>query len=392
MINSIKKRILILLNITNSCNMACSYCYYRQEMDCNPGNMNIDTLEIVIQRAAESSFDEIKFIFHGGEPLIRNIDFFKQAISLQKKYLNNKKYINSIQTNGTLLTDDLIDMFIEHKFEIGISLDGPDVAHNYYRKFKDGKGTFKCIEDNINKLQQKGVNIGILSVCSDKTLENINEYYDLIKGFKNIKGFDLIAPELNGAKPILTKGNFSRLLITLFEKWFYDNSCQFNIRFLDAIIIGFIFSKPSVCYFMKNCLIQNQMVSISPQGNVCPCDNNTSINLGSIFEYSLENMLHENPVRKLYGRKENDRVEKCIFCKWYNLCRGGCPSHYDKEKGNIYCEDFKKIFSYIDNVLNDMNIYDKNILTKRKIDSIPNTILRKRIKEIYQNVYNEKIV
>ena len=92
MINSMNKRIVLLLNITNNCNMACSYCYYQQEMDCNPGNMSIDTLEIVMQKAAESSFDEIEFIFHGGEPLIRNINFFKQAIGLQKKYLKNKKW------------------------------------------------------------------------------------------------------------------------------------------------------------------------------------------------------------------------------------------------------------------------------------------------------------
>lgn len=385
MIDSINKRIVLLLNITNNCNMACSYCYYQQEMDHNPGNMSIDTLEIVIKRAAESSFDEIEFIFHGGEPLMRNIDFFEQAMDLQKKYLKNKKYINSIQTNGTLLTDDLVHMFIQHKFEIGISLDGPDIVHNNYRRFKDGKDTFRCIEENINILQEKEVNIGILSVCSDKTLENINEYYDLFKGFKNIKGVDLIAPETYGGEIILTQGNFSRLLISLFEKWFYDTSCQFNIRFLDSIIVGFIFSKPSMCYFMKNCLVQNQMLSISPKGDACPCDNHTEIGLGNISEYSLEYMLYENPIRKLYGRKEDDRVEKCIFCRWYSLCRGGCPSHYDKEKGNIYCEDFKKIFSHISKALNAMNIYDKQTLTEENIDNIPNMILRKRIKDIYQN-------
>lgn len=277
----------------------------------------------------------------------------------------------------------MINFIINHNIKLGISLDGPENVHNFYRKFKDGKGTFACIVDNINRLQQKKIDVGILSVCSDKTLENVNEYYELFKRFKNIKGLDLIAPEIHRTETILTQGNFSRLLIALFDKWFHDTSCQFNIRILDSIIKSFISSTPLTCNFMKNCILQNPMLSISPQGYASPCDNNTEINLGNVFEHSVEYMLFENPIKKLYGKKENDRVEKCIFCEWYNYCHGGCPSLSDGEKGNVYCEDLKKIFSHISNELHEIGIYKNKILTIENIDSIPNDVLKKGLKEIY---------
>ncbi|QUI23084.1 radical SAM protein [Vallitalea pronyensis] len=390
--NSNKKRIVILLNITNNCNMACSYCYYQHEMDSHPGNMPIDTLEAIIKGLAESPFEEIEFIFHGGEPLIRQETFYEQSISLQETYLHNKTCFNYIQTNGTLLTDELLDMIVKHGFEVGISFDGPEHIHDHYRKFKNGKGSYKCIVENIHKLQQKKVDIGILSVCSDKTLEDIDGYYELFKGLTHIKGIDIIAPELNETSIILQQGNYARLVIALFDKWFYDTLCDFNIRTLDTIIKGFVFSTPFICYFMKNCIVQNPMLSISPKGYASPCDNNTDINLGSIFEHSLEYMLFENPVRKRYGRKESDRVEKCIFCEWYDDCHGGCPTLSNEKKGYLYCEDMKKIFSHISHVLQDMHLYKSKVLVRKNIDLIPNKVLRTSIIKVYENLNLDNVI
>ena len=131
------------------CNLRCSYCYYLNKSDiCSPDNktvMDDDILEqYIMQHFSISSSDVVLFTWHGGEPLLAGIDFYQKALFFQKKYLpNGKSFLNGIQTNGTLITKEWCDFFIENKFIVGISIDGPEVFHNKMRHSENRSGSFK---------------------------------------------------------------------------------------------------------------------------------------------------------------------------------------------------------------------------------------------------------
>lgn len=380
------KEVKLILNISNNCNMQCKYCYYQSEMNCNPGEMDEEILETIIKRVAESSFEKAEFIWHGGEPLTRGIDFFRNLLLLQKKHLPGIKFLNTVQTNGTLFTKEFIQLFKEHNFSIGISLDGIKDIHDEYRIYKNGKGTFHDIIKNIKVMEEAGIKYGILSVCSDKTLEYIDEYYRFFKSLKGLKGFDILIPQYSEKSQTVSPNNLSKILINLFDKWFYDKESFFEICILSSIVSKILFKLPLSCSFNENCIENSPLVSISPDGTVSPCDNLTYMDLGNIKVRSLDALIFESPTRKMYSKKEQDRLNTCLFCEWYNDCKGGCPLMTDKEGKNVYCQEYKNIFAHTKGIMEKLGILKNDSLNSSSLKNIPNPYLREKMNNIVQTI------
>jgi uncharacterized protein len=116
------------------CNLRCRYCYYLEKQALYPSEealiMNDDILEKYIIQHIEATTEEIVFFsWHGGEPLLAGIDFFRKVVSLQKKHKPSEvKIVNGVQTNGTLIDNKWAWFFAENNFIVGISIDGPGDA------------------------------------------------------------------------------------------------------------------------------------------------------------------------------------------------------------------------------------------------------------------------
>ncbi len=95
-----------------ACNLGCKYCYYLEKPSVlayqEPSQMMSDELlELFIRQYIEAqTMPEVSFPWHGGEPLLRPISFYEKALSLQLRYAGGRVVSNSIQTNGTLFTDE----------------------------------------------------------------------------------------------------------------------------------------------------------------------------------------------------------------------------------------------------------------------------------------------
>ena len=109
--------------------------------------MTDDVLEKYIkQHISATTEDIINFSWHGGEPLLAGIDFYKKVLHLQSKYKpSGKTILNGIQTNGTLLDEKWCAFFAENNFIIGISIDGPEELHDLNRITKDGNPTWQSL-------------------------------------------------------------------------------------------------------------------------------------------------------------------------------------------------------------------------------------------------------
>ena len=154
----------MILGVTEECNLACRYCVfsdvYSNTRNSSPKKMTIQTakkaLDYYMQLLEEGKkYNPVRdpsLGFYGGEPLL-NFDLIRQSVTYLLETYPDEKISYHITTNGTLLTDEIIDFLIKNRFSISISLDGPENEHDRNRVYANGKGTFKDVIKNIKKIR-----------------------------------------------------------------------------------------------------------------------------------------------------------------------------------------------------------------------------------------------
>ena len=149
------------------CNLDCKYCFFLSKEMLYPGDrfrMSNEMLETYIRQLLEAHpSDEVNVAWQGGEPTLMGLDFFRRAIVHVEKYRKpGQNVLHTIQTNGTLLNDDWCRFFKQHKFLVGLSVDGPKEMHDAYRVNKGGAGTFDQVIRGWEMLRRHEVDVNIL--------------------------------------------------------------------------------------------------------------------------------------------------------------------------------------------------------------------------------------
>lgn len=191
----------IILEITRSCNLCCSYCnaagkYADAAM--RPREMNKDncrqSIDFFCQRSQDS--EEPFISFYGGEPLLR-IDLIRELVEYVKTKYGNDKYNFNITTNGTLLNKEIMSFCILHNIRLMVSLDGPEKINNRYRVYrKDGNssGTFPIIMKNLafiknydNAYYKRNVSISSVLAPPFDDIEETLEFFSRHETFSEIR-------------------------------------------------------------------------------------------------------------------------------------------------------------------------------------------------------------
>ena len=148
----------LTLQVTQQCNLRCEYCsfsgIYENWRTHASQRMSFETAKKAIDFYLErtSSLADIGIAFYGGEPLLE-FELIKKCVEYAKSCVEGKRILFNITTNGTLLTDEVVDFFAENNFALSISLDGSKAEHDVNRKFANGSGSFDIIVDNLNKIR-----------------------------------------------------------------------------------------------------------------------------------------------------------------------------------------------------------------------------------------------
>ncbi len=346
MVNSKKT---VVVKPTNNCNFFCGYCYSPE----GKIKMSEETLKNILTKFPEYyQSSHIKFLWHGGEPLMMGKEFYESIVELQK----GKNVRNSIQTNLSLLDENYVSFFRNNKFGISFSLDGPKEINDLQRYHKSKKGTFDQIMKNVEILKKGGYEPRAIAVISKLHKGKEKETYEFFrdKGI-HFKLHPLVhSGRLNNHPELyLNQDEYTESAIKFFNLWFNDkkNTHKINIEPLFQYIGNLITQTPGDCSTCSNC--QDFSITVTANGDVYPCwrfDENSELLYGNINTHSIEELLN-SPLRKELLRRRAKSLEDCAKCDYLKICNAGCMNHSYLEKDifekDSYCKSIQEVYTHI---------------------------------------------
>lgn len=353
------KSIIFVIKVTHFCNMSCKYCY-NKKIHKSGHTIDINLLERIIiwvgKYCKNSNIQKVEFVWHGGEPLLPGVDFYKLVNKLQNTYLHEIKYENGIQTNGTLITEEFIDFFKNNKYKISISLDGDKVTNDKQRIFCNGSGTFDLIMDNISLLKQEEVSLGISAVVHPQNYKMLISNYLFFK--KHNLSYNIVF-DFNNDYPINYTSDLSRELNAFFDFWCHDYN-PLNIRFFVHILQSLLCGKNNECTFSQYCCMGEELLVIDSSGELYPCSifvGCEKYNYGKFYNISsLEALKKTDSYKNILQLKMNNE-QQCNHCAYFKICFGGCFVRYSKNVSkDYYCEVWKNLFSTAEKIVKQANL------------------------------------
>ncbi len=358
------------------CNIGCTYCYYlEKEILYGKGKQNFMSFELLETFTREyieaQPTPHVMFTWHGGEALLRGIDFFKKALEYQKRYSRGQEIVNTLQTNGILLTDEWCRFFKANNFLIGISLDGPQHCHDQYRLDRRGQGTFDQAMKGVRLLQEHGVEFNVLAVVNNYNAQFPLEVYRFFKsiGAQYIQftpvvermaerqdGLMLLSPK-NREEVSVTPWSvpalaFGQFLTAIFDEWIKADVGRYFVTLFDATLAGYMNMAPGSCIWSKTC---GHAGAMEFNGDVYSCDHYVfpEYKLGNLNTSSLVSMML-SPEQMRFGQAKYTALPRqCKACPFLTQCYGECPKNRiiktaDGEDGlNYLCTGLKHYFGHV---------------------------------------------
>ncbi len=349
--------------IGSICNLDCHYCYYLDKKNLYPKGesfrMPDDILEkYIVQHIDASPEKEIRFSWHGGEPTVLGLDYFRKIVALQRKHKPpSQSIINGIQTNGILLDDEWCSFLAKEGFAVGLSLDGPQETHDKYRVTKDKKPTFEQTMQGYKLLQKHRVHCEILCVVNAHNVQHPTEVY---RFFKEINAPYLTFLPLVNQQPD-AEGRVSHLslpakawggfLCTIFDEWKDQDIGRLKVQIFEEAARTAFDQEHSLCIFRPTC---GDVPVVEHNGDFYSCDHfvDTEHCLGNIKETSLVELLESQAQRAFGDAKLENLPRYCQECEVRPMCNGECPKNRflktpDGETGlNYLCEGYKSFFTH----------------------------------------------
>ena len=360
------------------CNLACRYCYYL-EKGAYYGHasgqhfMSDATLERYIREYIQAQTSpEVCFTWHGGEPLLRPLEFYRKAMRLQALYADGRQITNCLQTNGLLLTPDWCRFLHDEGWLVGLSIDGTQAMHDAYRLSRNGSPSWEKVMRVVELLDRYHVEWNAMATVHQGNADHPLEFYAFFRntlGCRFLQFTPVVERERVGVSdgPRLAQvgdeecrlapysvlphqwGNF---LCTVFDEWVRHDVGYTFVQLFDATLAGWMGVQPGVCTYAEEC---GHAAVMEYNGDVYSCDHFVfpRHRLGNIHTHTLPQMLY-GPQQTAFSRLKRDALPRqCRQCPWLKACHGECPRlrflrTADGEPGlNFLCTGYQRYFSHV---------------------------------------------
>jgi len=388
------------------CNLDCHYCFYTEKeylfQPKSTFRMSDETLEQFIKNyIAAQDAEEIPFVWQGGEPALMGLDFYQKVVELQKKYANGKRISNSLQTNGTLLTEEWFPFLADNQFLVGLSLDGPAEIHDTYRVDRGGKPTFHRVLKTLRNLQKYKISYNVLTCVTNESSQYPLEIYHFLKkeGVEFIQFIPIVermadeqaaALGLRHATPssiheegvylapwTVNPEKYGDFLITIFDEWVRQDVGEVTVMNFESSLVAWMGLPATVCIFAETC---GKAAIIEHNGDVYSCDHfmYPDYKLGNVQTQTFKEMIDSIQQSEFGQAKKTSLPKYCQTCEVKFACNGECPKHRflttpDGEPGlNYLCAGYKKYFTHIHRYMKGMVQLLEHGLPASKISDLIN--------------------
>ena len=395
--NPFAKPLYVMLKPAGAhCNLACKYCYYLEKNKLYPTAqrhlMSDEMLEQFTREYIEAqTMNQVLFTWHGGEPLLRSIDFYRKALSLQQKYAGGRRIDNVIQTNGTLLTDEWCEFFAQNHWLVGISIDGPQPDHDHYRLTAAGKPSWKKVMQGIKLLKKHGVEWNAMAVVNAYNANHPLEFYRFFKenGCQFLQFTPIVErltrhedgrtlasladkDEISLSEASVAPEQWGYFLCAIFEEWVRKDVGKIFVEIFDCTLANWMGISPGICAYSKECGHAGVM---EHNGDVYSCDHFVfpEYKLGNIRDHSLIDMLYGEQQQKFSRLKHSSLPRQCKECDMEFACHGECPKNrfmkdkYGDSGLNYLCPGY---YHYYQHVAPYMDYMKQELMSQRPPSNI----------------------
>lgn len=395
--NPFAKPLYVMLKPAGAhCNLACKYCYYLEKNKLYPTTqrhlMSDEMLEQFTREYIEAqTMNQVLFTWHGGEPLLRSIDFYRKALSLQQKYAGGRRIDNVIQTNGTLLTDEWCEFFAQNHWLVGISIDGPQPDHDHYRLTAAGKPSWKKVMQGIKLLKKHGVEWNAMAVVNAYNANHPLEFYRFFKenGCQFLQFTPIVErltrhedgrtlasladkDEISLSEASVAPEQWGYFLCAIFDEWVRKDVGKIFVEIFDCTLANWMGISPGICAYSKECGHAGVM---EHNGDVYSCDHFVfpEYKLGNIRDHSLIDMLYGEQQQEFSRLKHSSLPRQCKECDMEFACHGECPKNrfmkdkYGDSGLNYLCPGY---YHYYQHVAPYMDYMKQELMSQRPPSNI----------------------
>jgi len=330
---------------TLGCPAHCRYCW---SSEAGSPKMSINTVKEVVAWLRDFRKDQVTITFHGGEPLLGGIDFYRQALPLLSEGLSHLKPAFAMQSNLWLLTPELADLFAKYDIPIGTSIDGPEELNDTQR----GEGYYQKTMQGYELAKAHGLQVRFICTFTGKSVkqkEKIFQYF-LDNGF--VMKLHPALPSLRSDNPnqwALEPAAYGELLVFLLDKYL-ENMGKIEIMNINDLCRCVFTRRGSVCTF-ADCM--GNTFAIGPDGSIYPCYRFVGMDewvMGNVRDCPSPETLANSPAGKRMLQFSEFVDTACRDCSHIKYCRGGCPYNAiaatDGEIQGVdpHCVAYKRIF------------------------------------------------
>lgn len=321
-------RTLILEPVGSACNLNCAYCYHEPVRE-SLKVMNDKILEKIVYEASLLG-EDIKFIWHGGEPTLAGMDFFLKALNFQKRHCGMVNVLNLIQTNCTTITKEWAEFLVGNGFRVSTSLDGPEFIHDKFRC-----NSFKAVVKGMEELRKLTKKIGIIITVNQFNVDFPEIIWEeIIKPQIYSQSFEITIASPTEKTSFMPPNEKSlNFLKKMFDLWMQNDDPNIYIRTFMSILRGLKGGKTHLCSLSyRSC---EDFVSINNHGESYMCNRfmgRKDAYLGNIIDSTLKDLLF---FKKDMYREKVFLNEECHGCEWFGVCGGGCPFYKWASSGSF---------------------------------------------------------
>ena len=406
--------------VGSRCNLECSFCYYlkapgsgretrfrrtpEELPEQNPGHrpkqarMTDRVLARFIQQyIASSQGPVVRFTWHGGEPTLAGLDFYRRAVELQKRHLpQGWNCWNNLQTNGVLLDDAWCAFLAEERFDVGLSIDGAEWLHDKYRKDHQGSGSYQRAAAAVRRLQSYGIQPDLLCTVTSDAAKRPLDVYRGLRGLQTgwIQFIPIVRREFRDpashgevTADSVSGRMYGEFLCAVFDEWVLHDLGRLDVQVFAETMRVWAGGSAGLCWMSPVC---GRALVVERDGGVYACDHYVAgdYRIGDI-ETSHLGDLADSPAQRRFGEDKRSRLPaRCRCCPWLTVCNGGCPKDRfarseDGEPGlNHLCEGLRHFFSYAQPAAKLVTALTKRGLTPEAVMAD----LRERLSALWKGV------